>query len=69
MSLDDALAAWAAGIRLSDTGAADIYQQIVRTPTSAEQISPGLDATWWRHFNAGFTTRMITSTRTARWAA
>jgi len=32
MSLDDALAAWAATIRLPEATAADIYQRIVMTP-------------------------------------
>ena len=36
MSLDDALAAWAATVRLPATTAADIYQRIVTTP------APGL---------------------------
>jgi hypothetical protein len=69
MNLDDTLAAWAASIRLPDAAAADIYRRIVSTPTSAGDISPGLDPNWWRHFTADFTTRMIASTRNAPWAA
>lgn len=32
MTLDDALAAWAATVRLSDADAAEIYRRIVATP-------------------------------------
>jgi len=69
MSLDDALAAWAATVRLPATTAADIYQRIVMTPAPAGTISPGLDPAWWRRFTADFTARMITSTQPAPWAA
>jgi len=69
MSLDDALAAWAATIRLPAGAAADIYQRIVMTPAPAAAISPGLDPAWWRRFSAEFTARMITSTQPAPWAA
>jgi hypothetical protein len=69
MSLDDTLAAWAASVRLPDATAADIYQRIVTAPAPARAASPGLDPTWWRHFTAEFTDRMITSTRPVPWAA
>ena len=67
MSVDDALAAWAASIHLSAETAADIYQRIVTTPAHAR--TPGLDPAWWRHFSADFAARMITSTQLASWAA
>lgn len=42
-------------------------------PTAAASTTPapntpakGLDPSWWREFNSGFATRMITSTRPAR---
>ena len=71
MSLDDALAAWAATGRLPDAAAADIYQQIVMTPVPAGEAFGGLGRTWWRDFSAGFAARMITSTRPVPvpWAA
>jgi hypothetical protein len=69
MSLDDTLAAWAAGIRLPAATAADIYQQIVTTPAPVRPVSPGLDPAWWRRFTADFTARMVTSTRPTPWAA
>ena len=69
MSLDDALAAWAATVRLPDAAAADIYQQIVAIPAPAGEDFGGLGRTWWRDFSAGFAARMITSTRPVRWAA
>jgi hypothetical protein len=71
MSLDDALAAWAATVRLPDAAAAGIYQQIVTTPVPAGEAFGGLSRTWWRDFSAGFTARMITSTRPVPvpWAA
>ena len=69
MSLDDSLADWAATIRLPAATAADIYQRIVTTPAPTPAISPGLDPAWWRHFTAGFTARMITSTQPKPWAA
>jgi hypothetical protein len=62
MSLDDDLAAWAATVRLPDAEAAAISQRIARTPTSAAAITP-------QQFTAGFTARMIASTRPARLAA
>ena len=67
MSIDDALAAWAASIHLPAETAADICQRIVATP--AHPRTPGLDPAWWRHFSADFTARMITSTQLASWAA
>jgi hypothetical protein len=69
MSLDDALAAWAAAVRLPAATADDIYQRIVMTPALARTVSPGLDPAWWRHFTAGFTARMIASTQPVPWAA
>jgi hypothetical protein len=42
---------------------ADIYQRIVTAPAPDDEILPGLGATWWRDFTAGFTARMISSTR------
>jgi hypothetical protein len=69
MSLDDALAAWAATVRLPAATAADIYQRIAMTPAPGRTISPGLDPAWWRRFTADFTARMITSTQPTPWAA
>ena len=71
MSLDDALAAWAASVRLPGAAAEDIYQQIVMTSAPAGEAFGGLGRTWWRDFSAGFTARMITSTRPVPvpWAA
>ena len=79
MSLDDALAAWAATVRLPDATAAGIYQRIVAAPVVAVPVvaapAPagetfgGLGRTWWRDFSADFTTRMISSTRAVPWAA
>ena len=70
MSLDDALAAWAASVRLPATTAADIYQRIVMTPAAARATSPGLDPAWWRRFSADYAARMIASTRPHRpWQA
>jgi hypothetical protein len=69
MSLDDALAAWAATVRLPATTAADIYQRIVTTPAPARATSPGLDPAWWRRFTADFTTRMVATTQPVLWAA
>jgi hypothetical protein len=63
MSLDDDLAAWAATVRLRDSEAAAIFEQIV--PVSV----PRLDPSWWRDYTAAFTARMIASTRPARRAA
>jgi len=69
MSLDDALADWAATVRLPATTAADIYQRIVTTPAPAGATSRGLDPAWWRRFTADFTTRMIATTQPVPWAA
>jgi hypothetical protein len=69
MSLDEDIAAWAATVRLSDTEAAAIFQQITGTPTSAPPVTPRLDPSWWRHFTADFTARMVSSTRPVRRAA
>ena len=71
MSLDDALAAWAATVRLPDAAAAGIYQRIVMTPAPASGAFGGLRRTWWRDFSADFAARMVTSTRPVPvpWAA
>jgi hypothetical protein len=69
MSIDDALAAWAATVRLPDAAAAGIYQRIVAAPAPAGETFGGLGRTWWRDFTAGFTDRMIASTRAVPWAA
>ena len=63
MSLDDALAAWAATVQLPDAIAVDIYERIVAAP------EPGLDVRWWRQYTLDFTTRMVASTQPLRWAA
>lgn len=63
MSLDDDIAAWAATFRLPDTEAAAIFQRIVGTPAPAPPAAPRLDPSWWRHFTADFTARMVSSTR------
>ncbi len=68
MSLDDDIAAWAATVRLPDAEAAAIFQRIVGTSVSAAD-SPRLDPSWWRHFTADFTARMVASTRPVRLAA
>ena len=69
MSLDDDIAAWAATVRLPDPEAAAIFQRIVGLPPPAPPATPQLDPSWWRHFTADFTARMVTSTRTVRRAA
>ena len=69
MSLDDALAAWAATVRLPDAAADGIYQRIVMTPAPGGKQYGGLGRTWWRDFSADFADRMITSTRPVPWAA
>jgi hypothetical protein len=69
MSLDDDLAAWGATVRLPDAEAAAIFQRIVGTPAPAPAVTPRLDASWWRHYTADFTARMVSSTRPVRRAA
>jgi hypothetical protein len=69
MSLDDDIAAWAATVRLPDPEAAAIFQRIVGTPAAVPPVTPRLDPSWWRHFTADFTARMVASTRPARQAA
>ena len=69
MSLDDDIAAWAATVRLPDAEAAAIFQRIVETPVSVSAVTPRLDPSWWRHFTADFTARMVSSTRPVRQAA
>jgi hypothetical protein len=66
MSIDDALAAWAATISVPAETAADIYRRIVATP--ARPVSPGLDPAWWRRFSADFAARMVASTQLTAWA-
>jgi hypothetical protein len=67
MSLDDDLAAWAATVRLRDSEAAAIFEQIVATPVPVTALR--LHPSWWRDYTAAFTARMIASTRPARPAA
>lgn len=71
MSLDDDIAAWAATVRLPDAEAAAIFQRIAGTPkpAPAPAVTPRLDPSWWRHFTADFTARMVSSTRPLRQAA
>ena len=69
MSLDDDIAAWAATVRLPDGEAAAIFQRIAGTPVPFPPFSPRLDPSWWRHFTADFTARMVASTRPVRQAA
>ena len=69
MSLDDDIAAWAATVRLPDAEAAAIFQRILETPVPAPPVTPGLDPSWWRHFTADFTARMVASTRPVRVAS
>ncbi|HUY45867.1 MAG TPA: hypothetical protein VMV92_09105 [Streptosporangiaceae bacterium] len=68
MNLDDDIAAWAATVRLPDTQAAAVFQQIVATPAPGPPAAPRLDPSWWRHFTADFTARMVSSTRPVRQA-
>jgi hypothetical protein len=65
-SLDDDLAAWAATVRLPDTDADAIFRQITRTPVPARRVTSPADPSWWRHFTADFTARMVSSTRSLR---
>jgi hypothetical protein len=69
MSLDDHIAAWAATVRLPDAEAAAIFQRIVGAPAPAPPVTQRLDPSWWRHFTADFTARMVSSTRPVRHAA
>jgi hypothetical protein len=69
MSLDDDIAAWAATVRLPDAEAAAIFQRIAGTPVPFPPFSPRLEPSWWRHFTADFTARMVASTRPVRQAA
>jgi hypothetical protein len=63
MNLDDDIAAWADTVRLPDTEAAAIFQLILGTPAPAPPVTPRLDPSWWRHFTADFSARMVSSTR------
>jgi hypothetical protein len=69
MSLDDDIAAWAATVRLPDAEAAAIFQRIAATPVPVPLVPPRLDPSWWRHFTADFTARMVASTHPVRQAA
>ena len=79
MSLDDDLAAWAAGVRLPDDEADAIFRRIIATPvpvpgpaavpSPARAAVPRLAPSWWGDFSAGFAARMIDSTRPVRRAA
>jgi len=66
--LDDDLAAWAATVRLRDADADAIFRRITGTPPALARrpILSGADPSWWRHFTADFTARMVSSTRPAR---
>lgn len=68
-SLDDDLAAWAATVRLPDTEADAIFQRITGTPVPARPVTSPADPSWWRHFTADFTARMVSSTRPVQPAA
>jgi hypothetical protein len=68
-SLDDDLAAWAATVRLPEDDAAAIFQRITSTPPPSRPVTPHADPSWWRHFTADFTARMVSSTRPVRQAA
>lgn len=63
--LDDDLGDWAATVRLSDSEAAGIFQEIVRAPAPSARLDPR----WWREFNADFAARMVSSTRRSRLVA
>ena len=69
MSLDDDLAAWAAAVRLPDIEADAIFRRITGTPAPTRPVTSPADPSWWRHFTADFTARMVSSTRPARTAA
>jgi hypothetical protein len=69
MSLDDDLAAWAATVRLPDTDADAIFRRITGTSAPVHLVTPRVDPSWWRHFTAGYTARMVSSTRPVRLAA
>lgn len=68
MSLDDALAGWAATVRLPEPAAEDVYGRIVATAAVAPAAAP-LAATWWRDYTTDFTGRLVRSTRLVRLAA
>jgi hypothetical protein len=69
MSLDDDIAAWAATVRLPDTEAAAIFRRITGTPAPLSATPPRLNPSWWRHYTADFTARMVASTRPIRLVA
>jgi hypothetical protein len=68
-SLDDDLAAWAATVRLPDTEADAIFHRITGSPAPTRRITSPAEPSWWRHFTADFTARMVSSTRPVRPAA
>lgn len=69
MTLDIALADWAAAVRLPGAEAERICQRIVASPAPVRVIGPGLEPAWWRQYSRQFTARMIASTRPVPWAA
>ena len=74
MSLDDALAGWAAAVRLPAATAEDIFQRIVAAPVPASAPArvpapAALEPAWWRRYTSDFTARMVASTRPVPWAA
>jgi hypothetical protein len=64
-ALDEALAEWAATVRLSPAEAAGIYRRIVPPPAPRA----GLDPRWWREFTAEVTAFVVASTRPVQWTA
>jgi hypothetical protein len=68
-SLDDDLAAWAATVRLPEADADAMFRRITATPVPSHLITGQVDPSWWRHFTADFTARMVSSTRPIRQAA
>ncbi len=85
MSLDDVLAAWAAGVRLDEAEAAAMYERVIQTTAPStlrpgREPVPGLDAAWWRRFttecatwvvasNRPLGTRAVAGNQAPRWAA
>ena len=77
MNLDDDLAVWAATARLpsptpprSSGGSSPApARAATRRPPPPRRPAPQPSPSWWRGFNAGFTTRMVASTAPVRLAA
>jgi hypothetical protein len=67
-SLDDDLAAWAATVRLPDSDADAIFRRITSTPPPTRRLTPQADPSWWRHFTADLTARMVSTTHPTRQA-